>query len=83
MSGLGDSTAPASDVLPVTPSDTVDLAKPSRAIRAVGAGNIAMITAGSGGATRTVTFADGETRYIRATRILSTGTTASGIDIMV
>jgi hypothetical protein len=83
MSGLGDSTAPASDVLPVTPSDSADLAKPSRAIRATAAGNIAMITVGSSGATRTVAFAAGETRYIRATRILDTGTTATGIDIMV
>lgn len=69
---------PAWDVVPITPSDTVDLAAPIRSIRATGAGNVVVVTAS--GAVRTCAFAAGETRQIRATRINSTSTTATGLE---
>lgn len=72
---------PAWDVIPVTPSDTVDFAVPIRAIRVTGAGNVVVVT--PSGAVRTCAFAAGETRNIRATRINSTSTTATGIEGLV
>ena len=71
-------TEAAWDVIPITPSDTVDLPLPIRAIRATGAGNIAIVT--PSGNVRTCAFAALETRQIRATRINSTNTTATGIE---
>lgn len=75
------SADPASDVLIVVPSDTVDLALPSRAIRAANAGNIQVTTAA--GNTRVCAFLAGETRSIRASRIWNTNTTATGIEAYV
>lgn len=69
---------PAWDVIPITPSDTVDLPLPIRAIRATGAGNVAIVTAS--GNVRVCAFAALETRLIRATRINSTSTTATGLE---
>lgn len=77
MSTLSD---PANGVFAVTPSDSVDLAKMTRAIRATTAGNIAII--GADGVACTCAFAAGETRPIRAKRIKSTDTTATGIEGM-
>lgn len=67
-------------VVSVTTSDSVDLAVMCQAIRATAAGNI-KITCPSG-ATPTLAFAAAETRYVRATRIWATGTTATGIEAM-
>ena len=75
------SADPASDILVVTASDTVDLASPSRAIRATAAGNIQMTTAA--GNLRVCAFLAGETRAIRATRIWATNTNATGIEVYV
>lgn len=72
--------SPAWDVFPITPSDSVDLEHATRAIRVAGAGNVVVVTAA--GTTRTCAFLAGETRAIRASRVKSTGTTATGIEGM-
>jgi len=71
---------PATGVLVVTPSDTADLIKTVRAIRANTAGTV-KITAIDGTAP-TLNFYAGETRPVAATRIWLTGTTATGIEGM-
>lgn len=71
----------ATDVFPITPSDTTDMAKPARAIRANVAGTVRLIT--YAGVTRDAVFAAGETRMIWARRVLATGTTAAGLEAMV
>lgn len=73
-----EADGPAYDWVPITPSDTADLATPIRAIRADTAGNVVVITAL--GTTRTMAFAAGETRTIRATRVKSTNTTAGTLE---
>lgn len=74
-------SSPAADVFPITPNDGADLSNTTRAIRAAGAGNVVLITLS--GQQRTCAFAAGETRPIRATRVLATGTTATGLEGMV
>jgi hypothetical protein len=74
-------SAPASDVFPITPDDANDLTKFTRAIRADTAGDVVLVTVA--GNERTVKFAAGETRPIRASRVKATGTTAGGIEGMV
>lgn len=69
-------TEPANDMLIATPSDTVDLPKKCRAIRATNAGNIQVTT--PAGSVVVCAFLAGETRPIAATRIWSTNTTATG-----
>lgn len=73
--------SPASDVFPITPNDSSDLSTPTRAIRANSGGNVVLVTIA--GHQRTCTFAPGETRAIRATRVLATGTTATGLEGMI
>lgn len=76
----GDITGPAFGVFAVTPSDTVYLAKPTRAIRATVGGTIKIT--GADGVATTCAFTGGETRPIRAVLIWATGTTATGIEGM-
>lgn len=64
----------------VTPSDTVYLTNSSRQIRVTVAGNVKVTTVN--GSVATCAFAAGEIRNIRATLIWSTGTTATGIEVM-
>lgn len=71
-------TGSAWDVVPITPSNTVELGFEVRALRATGAGNIVIVT--PGGQTRTLAFLAGETRVVRAVQIKSTGTTCTGIE---
>lgn len=69
---------PASHAEPVTPSDANDLQYASRALWVGGAGNISLITLS--GATVTFTgITAGSLLPIRATRVRSTGTTATSI----
>lgn len=68
------------DSFPITPSDTVDLAVPVRAIRATGAGNVVAVM--QNGQQRTLAFAPGETRYLKVKRVLATSTTATGLEGM-
>lgn len=70
--------APARDGVPVTPSDSVDLAIVPRALFVGQTGNLAAIMAGG----QTVAFQNVQTGSIlpvRVQRVLQTGTTATGI----
>lgn len=74
-------TNPASRAVAVTPSDSVDLVAASRGIWVGTGGNLAVITAG--GDTVTVpNVQDGTLVPIRASRVLATGTTATGLVAM-
>ena len=68
-------------LLDAVKSDTIALVRPVRAIRATVAGNISLVC--YSGATVVCAFAAGETRNIFASRINSTGTTATGMEGMV
>jgi hypothetical protein len=72
--------SPAMGVFAVTPNDSTDLAIFTRAIRANVAGTIKIT--GYDKVDTTCNFLAGETRPIRARRIWSTGTTATGIEGM-
>lgn len=80
-SGTGSKAATDVILLDAVKSDTVDLAKPVRAIRATVAGNIKLTT--KVGNAVVCAFAAGETRSIYATRIWSTLTTATGMEGLV
>lgn len=77
---IHDGNYPYKGAFSVTPSDTVDLVNATRAIRATTAGNIKVTMVD--GSTPTCAFAAAETRQLMATRIWSTGTTATGIEGM-
>lgn len=84
MSAPVDETAVALDIVPITPNDSTDLATPARAIRCKNTGTsgaVALIT--FMGNTRTTDIAAGETLPVYATRVLSTGTTATGLEALV
>lgn len=72
--------APYAQVFVVTPNDGTDLTIFTKAIRVAGAGNVNLTTVG--GQTVVCAFLAGETRQIRAKRILSTSTTATTIEGM-
>jgi hypothetical protein len=74
--GLQD---PATDWAPIDVSNEDHVAN-YRALRATGAGNIAVNTVGGGSAARTLAFASGETRRVLVTKVLKVGTTATGIE---
>lgn len=69
---------PVSEWYVVTPNDGADLPKPVRALRATAAGTIrcTFVT----GTTADMNFNAGETRTAFITRVLVTGTTATGIE---
>jgi hypothetical protein len=71
-------TAPADNIVAITPSDSTDLAQNSRAIYVGGAGNIVVTPAG-GGSNVTLAVVAGAILPIRVSRVLSTGTTATGL----
>lgn len=74
--------SPAVDVFPITPNDSADLAAVTRAIRAQNAGTVACVM--FNGQSRSLQFLAGETRAVRVSRVLATGTTASmGLEGMV
>lgn len=80
MAAYSNMNDPAYGVFAVTPSDTLELAHPSRAIRVTVAGNVKIT--GADGVATVCAFAAGETRPIRAHLIWATGTTATGIEGM-
>lgn len=69
--------SPALQIETVTPSDTTDLVRTTRAINVATAGTVRVTT--SDGSTGDVFVAAGITFPIRATRIHATGTSATGI----
>lgn len=72
-------SGPALDLVPVTPSDTTDLAVTGVAFYASAGGNVALVTAS--GKTRTVPVTAYMIVPLGVSRILATGTTASGLHV--
>lgn len=82
---LIDNTEPAHGVVTtvdgtLVPSNTVNLPKMVRAIRAQAGGTIKIL--GKDAVAATLYFSDGETRTVWVRRIFVTGTTATGIEGM-
>lgn len=75
MEGL---TSPADNLVAITPSDSTDLVNVSRAIYVGGAGNL-VVTPYGGGSNVTLAVVAGAVLPIRVSRVLSTGTTATGL----
>ena len=71
---------PYQGVFLITASDATVFTNATRAIRAAGAGNVALRTVL--GQTVTCAFLAGETRQICADKVLATGTTSTGIEGM-
>lgn len=73
-----------SDLIPVTPSDTVDLPAAGRAIRCRpdGVGGTLRINVNDG-PTRNTYIAAGETLLVAVSRVFATGTTATGLEVYV
>ena len=69
---------PADFGFEITPNDSADLPRVTRAVFAAGAGVIKWHN--MGGATQHTTVAEGERVPIKARRILATGTTATGLE---
>ena len=67
-------------LIDVSAADQV-LVKEACALRATGAGNIAIIT--RAGNSVVMAFAAGETREVYTSKILKTGTTATGVEAMI
>lgn len=71
----------AMDLVPITPSDTVDLPSPARAIRATVAGTLRITT--YRGNVRNTRIAADEVLMVYASRVHAAGTTATGLEAMV
>lgn len=74
---MSEKSKPAERWPAVTPSDTVNLASPCRALYAHTAGDV--VAVGRDGVAGTFLFAAGETKSLAAIRVNQTGTTATGI----
>lgn len=72
---------PATDIIPVTPSDSADLPMVAPAIYVETGGALAVVTVA--GQTRTLTVADFSLLAVGVSRVLATGTTATGIHALV
>lgn len=75
-------TGPATDIVPVTPSDSTDLNDVAIALY-VESGGVVVFDSAAVGATRTVTVGDGMILPVGARRVRATGTTAAGIHALV
>ena len=80
LTNYSERTGCATGVFLITPSDSVDLAIATRAIRANAAGTV-KITGADDGIT-ICNFLAGETRPIRAKRVWAAGTSATGLEGM-
>ncbi len=74
-------SGPATDILPITPSDTADLTAVAIALYVETGGDLVINTVA--GQTRTIAVDDFSILPVGTTRVLSTGTTATGIHGMV
>lgn len=81
VSGGLDQTFVAVDVVPVTPSDSVDLEQHARAIRAASDGTLRITT--YNGAVRDTFIAAGEILPVYVRRVHESGTTATGIEALL
>jgi hypothetical protein len=68
---------PATDLIPVTPSDSVDLPIVAVALYVEGKGAVRFVS--QAGETRTVVLLDGAILPVGVRRVMATGTTATGI----
>jgi len=74
-------SGPATDILPVVPSDLTDLAHVGLALYAEAGGVISFLTAA--GETRNVTVSDFALLPVGVRRVNATGTTATGLHALV
>ena len=74
-------SGPATDIVSVQPSDTVDLPHVAIALYVEGAGTLSFVTAA--GAARVVQVADFSILPVGARRVNLTGTTAQGLHALV
>jgi hypothetical protein len=74
-------TGPATDLIPVTPSDTTDLAEMAMALFVEAGGALRVVT--RRGETRTVVVDDQTLLPVAVRRVLATGTTATGVHALV
>lgn len=74
-------SGPALDLMPVTPSDTADLSLVAIALYVETGGIISLRTVAGG--TRAVEVSDKSYLPVGTTRVMATGTTASGIHALV
>lgn len=74
-------SGPATDIVPVTPSDSTDLADIAPAIYVETGGAVTITTVA--GATRQVTVANFSVLAVGVRRVHATGTTAAGIHALV
>lgn len=72
----------ASDILPITPNDSTDLAIPALAIRCTGSAGTLRITTRNGNV-RNTSIEAGDLLLAGATRVHATGTTATGLEAFV
>lgn len=72
---------PASDIIPVTPSDVVNFDDVAVALYVETGGTVSFVTAAD--TTRSVTIADNAFLPVGAKRVNATGTDASGIHALV
>lgn len=72
---------PATDIQPVTPSDSADLAAVAVALYVETAGTLSIVTVAGG--TRTVAVTDHAILPVGVRRVNATGTTAQGIHALV
>ena len=72
---------PVTDILPVTPSDSTDLAAVATSLYVQGGGTLALIPVA--GPTRALRVADYSYLPVGVVRVLATGTTATGIHALV
>lgn len=74
----------ASDLVPVTPNDTTDLAEPGRAVRCRPDGAAGTLRFSTNTNVVRNTYIDaGETILVAVTRVHATGTTATNLEILV
>lgn len=74
--------APATDAVPIAPSDTADLDQEASAIACGGnAGTVKLRTAA--GKDRTIAIASGQTIALRFKRVFNTGTSATGLSALL
>ena len=74
-------TRPATDIIPVTPDDAIDISEVAIALYVETGGQISFVTARNNA--RNVVVADNSILPVGTRRVNATGTTATGIHAMV
>ncbi len=74
-------SGPATDIVPVTPNDTIDLQDTAIALYVESGGVVSIVT--QKGGNRSVIVSDNSILPVGTTRVHATGTTAAGIHAMV